>query len=94
MDPDSTDENASLDGRETSISGLYQHMESEGYQYVTLSDKHIRTRSYNLVNETKLGKKLLKESPLGDTQSPVLTLEASRVAAQHCQSQKIPPSLQ
>ena len=92
-DPNPPDETTSPDGRETSISGLYRHMESEGYQYVTLIDKHIGRRSYNLVNETKCGTQLLKECPLGDTQSPILTLEASRVAAQHHQSRKnSPPS--
>ena len=77
---------------DTSISGLYKHMEAEGYQYVTLIDKHVGRSLHNLVNETKLGMKLIKQTPLRDTQSPALSLEAARVAAQHRSARKIPPA--
>ena len=62
---DSGDENQNPASMETAISDLYQHMEEEGYQYVTLIDKHMGRRSHNLVNETKTGKNLSTDLPWG-----------------------------
>ena len=85
-------ENEDQENQETSISGLYRHMEREGYQYVSLIDKRVGPTAFRLFNEKKDGKKLVNQVPLRDTQTEELTREATQVAAQHRRSRGIGPS--